>query len=132
VSRLKPLLFDPLPDDVKPQVSFMDRYWLTAEAASVYARAAAVASFELHSPIMAIANGTPAVLLRQPTDTRKGQMWRDLGLQRWIFEIDQATGEDIAERLLEIAADLPKARAQASKARDYAQERMKAMMGAIP
>lgn len=80
VPRLRPLLFDPLPDDVKPSVRVLPRYWLTAEAASVYAKAAAVASFEMHSPIMAVANGTPAVLLRQPTDTRKGQMWRDVGL----------------------------------------------------
>ena len=94
VSRLRPLLFDKLPSDVKPHVRSLDRYWLTAEAASVYARAAAVVSMEQHSPIMAIAAGTPAILVRQPTDTRKGQMWRDIGLDRWIFEIDDSTGRD--------------------------------------
>ena len=91
--RLRPLLYDPLPEDVKPSVAVLDRYWLTAEAASVYARAAAVVSFEMHSPIMAVATGTPAVQLRQPTDTRKGQMWRDVGLDAWLFEIDDSTGE---------------------------------------
>jgi polysaccharide pyruvyl transferase WcaK-like protein len=131
VSRLRPLLFDKLPDDVKPHVEVMDRYWLTAEAASVYAQAAAIASFEQHSPIIAIANGTPAVLLRQPTDTRKGQMWRDIGLHSWIFEIDDTTGEQIAARVLEIARDLPAARATAAKARTFAQERMAAMMKSI-
>ena len=60
VPRLRPLLYDPLPPDVKPHVAVMDRYWLTAEAASVYTRAAAVLSFEMHSPIIAVANGTPA------------------------------------------------------------------------
>lgn len=131
VSRLRPLLFDLLPADVKPRVSVMDRYWLTDEAAGVYAQAAALASFEQHSPIIAIANGTPAVLLRQPTDTRKGQMWRDVGLEPWIFEIDQTTGAQIAARLLEIARDLPAARARAAKARAYAQQRMAAMMEAL-
>lgn len=131
VSRLRPLLFDPLPDDVKPHVAVMDRYWLTAEAASVYAQAAAVASFEQHSPIIAIANGTPAVLLRQPTDTRKGQMWRDVGLNSWIFEIDDSTGAQIAARVLEIGRDLPAARAVAAKARAFAQDRMAAMMASI-
>ncbi len=131
VSRLRPLLFDALPDDVKPHVAVMDRYWLTAEAASVYKQAAAIASFEQHTPIIGIANGTPSMLLRQPTDTRKGQMWRDVGLNDWIFEIDQSTGAQINTRLLEIGRDLPAARAKAAKARDFAQQRMAAMIAEI-
>jgi polysaccharide pyruvyl transferase WcaK-like protein len=131
VVRLKPLLFDPLPDDVKPLVSVMDRYWLTAEAASVYAQAALILSMEMHSPIMAVANGTPAMLLRQPTDTRKGQMWRDVGLKEWIFEIDDTTGKQVAERTLEIAKNLPAARETAKKAREVARKAMEAMVGAI-
>ena len=131
VPRLRPLLYDPLPKDVKPSVVVLDRYWLTAEAASVYARAAAVLSFEMHSPIIAVANGTPAILLRQPTDTRKGQMWRDVGLDRWIFEIDESTGKQIAERLVELGKDLPAARRTAEKARAFARERMAAMVAAI-
>jgi polysaccharide pyruvyl transferase WcaK-like protein len=131
VSRLRALLFDGLPDDVKPHVAVMDRYWLTAEAGSVYARAAAIMSFEQHSPIMAIAAGTPAVLLRQPTDTRKGRMWYDIGLTDWVFEIDQTTGAQIAERIVQIGRDLPTARVLASKARTYTHERMAAMMAAV-
>lgn len=68
------------PADVEPDVAVMDRHWLAAEAASVYAEAAAVLSFEMHSPTMAIAGGTPVIHLRQPTDTSKNQMWRDVGL----------------------------------------------------
>lgn len=110
----------------------MDRYWLTPEACSIYAQAAAVVSFEQHSPIMAIAGGVPAVLLRQPTDTRKGRMWYDLKMDDWVFEIDDATGAQIAARLLEIGRDLPAARAAAAKARARAHERMAAMIAAIP
>jgi len=132
VPLLKTLLFDPLPDDVKPQVAVMDRYWLTAEAASVYARAAAVLSMEMHSPIMAISAGTPAILVRQPTDTRKGQMWRDIGLEPWIFEVDDCTGAQVAARTLEIGRDLPAARKTAAKARELAREKMTAMIAAIP
>jgi polysaccharide pyruvyl transferase WcaK-like protein len=131
VPRLRPLLFDPLPEEIKPSVSVLDRYWLTAEAASVYARAAAVISFEMHSPIMAASAGTPALLLRQPTDTRKGQMWRDIGLDRWIFEIDQSSGRDIAARLLEIARDVPAARQTVAQARAFAHEKMAAMVRAV-
>uniref|UniRef100_A0A7C4QLJ3 Polysaccharide pyruvyl transferase family protein n=1 Tax=Schlesneria paludicola TaxID=360056 RepID=A0A7C4QLJ3_9PLAN len=131
VPRLKPLLYDPLPAEVKRHVAVLERYWLTAEAASVYARAAAVASFEMHSPIIAVANGTPAVLLRQPTDTRKGQMWRDVGLTEWIFEIDDTTGEQVAAKLMEIGKDLPTARRAAAAARERARARMKAMVAEI-
>ena len=131
VPRLRPLLYDPLPAAVKERVAVLDRYWLTAEAASVYARAAAVVSLEMHSPIMAVAAGTPAVLLRQPTDTRKGKMWWDIGLGRWAFEIDAATGADVAARVVEIGKDLPAARKAAATARAFARERMAAMAAAV-
>jgi len=132
VPLLRTLLFDKLPDDVKPFVAVMDRYWITPEACSVYAQAAAVLSAEQHSPIIAISSGVPAVLVRQPTDTRKGQMWYDLKMNDWVFEIDNTTGEQIASRVAQIGRDLPKAREAAAKACDYAQERMAAMIAAIP
>lgn len=131
VVRLRPLLYDPLPADVKPHVAVLDRYWLTAEAAGLYAQAAAVVSLEMHSPIMAVANNTPAILLRTPTDTRKGQMWRDVGLGKWIFEIDESTGQEIAARTIEIGRNLSAARATAQKARAFADERMAAMIAQI-
>lgn len=131
VPLLRPLLFDPLPADVKPRVAVLDRYWLTAEAASVYAQAAAVVSFEMHSPIIAIANGTPAIHLRQPTDTRKGQMWRDVGLEPWLFEIDHSTGQQIAERVVEIGCNPRESRLIATKARAFAHERLAAMVAAF-
>lgn len=131
VPLLRPLLFDKLPDDVKPQVRSLDRYWLTAEACSLYAKAAALVSMEQHSPIMGIAAGVPSVLVRQPTDTRKGRMWYDLGMKDWVFEVDQSTGAQIAARVVEIGRDLPAARVLAAKARDLSQERMEAMIAAI-
>jgi hypothetical protein len=132
VPLLRSLIFDKLPADVKPHVVSLDRYWLTPEACSVYARAAAIVSLEQHSPIMGIAAGVPSVLVRQPTDTRKGRMWYDLKMDDWVFEIDQSTGEQIAARLVRIARDLPDARAAAAKARALAHERMAAMIAAIP
>ena len=132
VPLLRTLIYDRLPGDVKPHVGVMDRYWLTAEACSVYAQAAAIVSLEQHSPIMGIAAGVPSVLVRQPTDTRKGRMWYDLKMDDWVFEIDAATGAQIAARLVQIGRDLPAARTAAAKARDYSQERMAAMIAAIP
>ena len=81
---------------------------------------------------MGIAAGVPSVLLRQPTDTRKGRMWRDLKMDPWAFEIDDTTGAQIATRLVEIARDLPAARTFAAQARTLAHERMAAVIAALP
>jgi len=103
------LVYNPLPDDVKKLVVPRRDYWLPDEAASLYSHATAVVSFECHSPIMALTAGTPAIYLRQPTDTIKGQMYRDIGVPEWIFEIDECTGEQIGERVIGIAKEPAKA-----------------------
>lgn len=96
----------------------MDRYWITAVACSVYAQAAAILSMEQHSPIMGISAGVPAVMVRQPTDTRKGRMWYDLKMTDWIFEVDETTGSQIAERIVQIGKDLPAAQGLAQAAKE--------------
>jgi hypothetical protein len=131
VSRLRSLLFDPLPDDVKPHVVVRPTFWLTDEAASTYARAALVVSIELHSPIIAIANSTPAIHLRQPTDTRKGQMWRDVGLDHWLFEIDDSTGDQIAERVVELYDRADQTQSRVTSARTTVARHAAAMADAI-
>ena len=131
VGLLRPLLFDPLPADVKARVIVRPGYWLPDEAASTYRQAAAVVSLEMHSPIIAIANGRPAIHLRQPTDTRKGQMWRDVGLSDWIFEIDESSGEDIAARLLALHRAPERTKGAVAKARAMTAARGKAMMQAL-
>jgi len=111
------LLIDPLPDDVR---SFVTKrgYWLPDEAASVYSHAFAVLSFECHSPIISLVNGTPAFYLRQPEDTIKGQMYYDLGLSDWVFEIEQVRGSDIAEKLKQVISDYDSAKERVRKLGD--------------
>lgn len=104
VDIMDELLIDPLPEDVKPFV-LKRGYWLPDEAASVYKKAQAVLSFECHSPIIAAVNETPFFYLRQPEDTIKGHMYYDLGFDKWIFEIEQTQGIQIANRLREIWED---------------------------
>lgn len=128
VELLRPLLYDPLPEDVKQRVVVRPGYWLTDEAASTYRQAAAVVSLEMHSPIIAVANGTPAIHVRQPTDTRKGQMWRDVGLEPWLFEVEDAAGPDIAQRLLQLHRDRESTRKRVTAARAFTAERGKRMM----
>ena len=131
VALLRPLLYDPLPDDVKSKVVVRPSYWLTDEAASTYRHAAALVSLEMHSPIIAVAGGRPAIHLRQPTDTRKGQMWRDVGLGGWLFEIDGATGDQIGERLLALHRDVEGTCDATRRARAFADEKCRAMMRAL-
>lgn len=113
---MEALLFDPLPDEVKPFVHRLTDYWLTDEAASVYQRAFAVVSMECHSPIIALANNTPAFYVRQKEDTIKGQMYRDIGLSDWVFEIDEVDGAYIYQTLQQVMADYPAAQAKIADA----------------
>lgn len=114
VGIMDELLIDPLPEDVKPFVQKRG-YWFPDEAASVYAMTFAVLSFECHSPIIALRNGTPAFYLRQPEDTIKGQMYYDLGLNDWVFEIEKTTGTIISERLMGIYERPEKAKGTVKK-----------------
>lgn len=111
VEIMDELLINPLPDDVKPFI-VKRGYWLPDEAASIYAKAHTVLSFECHSPIIAAANGTPCFYLRQPEDTIKGQMYYDLGFNDWAFEINNTTGKQITDRLREVWKDYKKAKAK--------------------
>jgi hypothetical protein len=52
----------------------------------------------MHSPIMAVGNGVPAIVCRFAEPTSKGIMWRDIGLGDWLFD------RDVAEEAREIPA----------------------------
>jgi len=99
------LLYDPLPNDIKEKVIKKTSFWRTDEATTVYKNATAVISLECHSPILAYMQGTPAFYLRQPEDTIKGQMYYDIGLSDWVFEIEETKGQDIVDRLMDVIDD---------------------------
>lgn len=114
VELAKEVLVDPLPADVKKNVVWRDTFWLPDEAASVYAQANAVISVECHSPLIAYRNGTPAFYVRQPSDTCKGQMYRDFGAGDWFFEVEETNGAQMWSRLEPIVANPAKGKAQVS------------------
>ncbi len=105
IEIMQELLIDPLPEDIKPYVSRMTEYWITDVAASVYKRAFAVISMECHSPIISVASNTPAFYIRQKEDTIKGQMYYDIGLSEWVFEIDEVDGMQIYNQLKKLIDD---------------------------
>jgi hypothetical protein len=131
VEMAKRVLVDPLPDDVKPKVVWRDTYWLPDEAASIYAQAQAVLSVECHSPLIALHNGTPAIYVRQPTDTCKGQMYRDFGAGDWLVEVDEITGSDLWSRLEAIHRQPAKAKQRVASIMRDVESRQRRMAEAV-
>jgi len=131
VQMAKDELVDPLPADVKKNVVWRDTYWLPDEAASIYARAQAVISVECHSPLIALHNGTPTFYVRQPTDTCKGQMYRDIGADDWCFEIDETNGAQLWSRLEVIHKNPAAARAKVKSIMATVEARQKRMVDAV-
>lgn len=112
-------LYDPLPPDIKKNCVWRDSFWLPDEATSVYKQARAMVCCEPHSLIMAVANGIPSIHVKQATDTRKGQMWPDIGLADWYFRMDETPASQISRRLLQIHNNYADAQKLANKAMDY-------------
>ena len=131
IELAKEVLVDPLPAEVKKHVVWRDTYWLPDEAASVYAQAQAVVSVECHSPLIALRSGTPAFYVRQPTDTCKGQMYRDFGANDWLFEIDQTSGDQLWSRLQAILRDPAKARSEVKRIMTTVETRQKRMVDVV-
>jgi hypothetical protein len=127
IQTAKEQLVDPLPDDVRKRVIWRDEFWLPDEAAALYARARAVVSVECHSPIIALAAGTPMLHVRQPVDSAKAQMFRDIGAGDWLFEIEQTSSAELWETLRPLHENLPKARARVTEIMTRVAELQRAM-----
>ncbi len=128
----KELLVDPLPDDVKKRVVWREKYWLTDEARSTYLRSAGLFGNEMHSPIMCVGSGVPALVCRWAEQTSKGYMWRDIGLGDWLFDMDDEKDRArVAGAALAFAKDLKGAKEKTEKARAFVRERQTATMKAL-
>lgn len=128
----KEMLYDKLPDDVKGRVVWREKYWLTDEAVSTYVRSAGIFGSEMHSPIMAVGNGVPAIVCRFMEQTSKGIMWRDIGLGDWLFDLDdEAQIPRVAPAVLAMARDPAGAKAKAARAREFVEKRQRETMGAL-
>lgn len=128
----KQILLDKLPEDVKQKVVWRDRYWLTDEAVSTYLRSAGVFGLEMHSPIMALGNGIPAIVGRFAEQTSKGLMWRDIGLGDWLFDFDDEA--DIARyvpAVLALAKDPQDTRQKAARGRKFVEQRQQETMSLL-
>ncbi|WP_345325873.1 polysaccharide pyruvyl transferase family protein [Novipirellula rosea] len=122
-------LYDKLPADVKPRVVWRENFWLTDEALSVYVRSAGLFGSEMHSPIMAVGNGIPAIVCRFAEQTSKGFMWQDIGLGDWLFDLDdEVQSAKIPDAVVAMASDFGAAKAKTEAARQFVQKRQRETM----
>lgn len=122
-------IYDKLPADVKPRVVWREKFWLTDESLSVYVRSAGLFGLEMHSPIMAVGNGIPAIVGRFAEQTSKGFMWRDIGLGDWLFDFDQeAEIANYVPAVLAMAKNPAAAQAKIVKARKFVAQRQRETM----
>ncbi len=128
----KEWVLDHLPEDVKVRVVWRDTKWLLDEAISIYKRSAGLFSHEMHSPIMCIGNGVPAIVVRWEEQSSKGIMWSDIGLGEWLFDFDKE--EEIRRyvpAVVAMAKDTESAKAKVKKAQEFLRERQEATMKAV-
>lgn len=128
----KEMLYDKLPDDVRQRVVWRDRYWLTDEAISTYVQSAGLFGLEMHSPIMCIGNGVPAIVGRFAEQTSKGFMWKDIGLDEWLFDMDQeAQVARLTQTVLSMIQDREQSMAKVQAAQEIVKARQQAMVGQL-
>jgi len=127
----KRLIYDPLPEDIRRQVVNLPSFWNADEAAAIFARAHTVVCHEPHSPIIALANGTPVIHTYSEFHSPKCWMFRDIGLPEWLLEMDETPVETLAETLFEIDRDQAAARAKVRRAMDFVHGRFAASLRGV-
>lgn len=125
-------IVDKLPVEVRERVVWREQFWLTDEALSTYVRSAGLFGLEMHSPIMCIGNGVPAIVCRFNEQTSKGIMWRDIGLGDWLFDFDVEEGiKRLVPAVLKMVNDPAAAKAKVAKARAFVEQRQRETMAVL-
>jgi hypothetical protein len=123
------VILEKLPAAVRSRVVWRPTYWMPGEAVSTYRRSAGLFGNEMHSPIMCIGHGVPAIVCRWAEQTTKGYMWEDIGLGDWLFDFDRDTDRDaLPDAVITMARDPDGARAKAAGAKAFVEERQSATM----
>lgn len=123
---------DQLPPAVASKTAVLRKFWLPDMAASLIERAQVVVSLENHSPIIAATVGTPFIMLHQPEDTIKSQMFSDIGLDDWhIRDIGAVNAAEISSVMMRILRDQAQARNRLAEAMKLVAERHRFGMQAV-
>ncbi len=127
----KRLIHDPLPPEIQKHVVNLETFWNADEAASVFARAHTIVCHEPHSPIIALANGTPIIHTYSEFHSPKCWMFKDIGLTDWLLEYDSTPAAKMAETLFAIHDDYAGAQAKVKKAMAFVHQRQADGMGVV-
>ncbi|TLD70849.1 polysaccharide pyruvyl transferase family protein [Phragmitibacter flavus] len=119
----KRFIYDKLPPEIQQHVVNLDEFWNADEAASVFARAHTVVCHEPHSPIIALANGTPIIHTYSEFHSPKCWMFQDIGLSEWLPEFDSTPAEKMFEILMSIHNDYEGALAKVEKAMAFVHQK---------
>ncbi|MFG0248433.1 MAG: polysaccharide pyruvyl transferase family protein [Phycisphaeraceae bacterium JB051] len=110
------LLHEPLPAKYKQLTRYYDKFWMPCLATSIYQRAHSMLTMDHHSAIMSLSVGTPTLHPRDPMAGRKGQIYNDLDLGDWLFDINHTVTSDIQPALDDLIDQPDHARSRVSKA----------------
>ena len=125
----KTWIYDHLSKEAQERSVWLDHKWTVDEAISVYKLSTGLFSHEMHSPIMCIANGVPAIVVRWAEQSSKGYMWQTIGLGDWLFDFDdEADVKRYAPAVLYFATHYDEAKQRAEKAREFVNARQKETM----
>ena len=117
------MIYDKLPEKTRKNVRFLDEMWLPEEAVAVYSQAETIVSMQMHSIIMALAVGTPVLHPQWWESGRKAWMLKDLGVEEWLFDIDEDPVDDMVNELMEIHNNYDTARNKVKLALDIVHKR---------
>lgn len=86
----------------------------------------------MHSPIMCVGGGVPAIVCQFAEQASKGLMWRDIGLSNWLFDMDDpAQVVRIVPTVLQLAKDPAGARRKAAAGRAFVEQRQQETMAVV-
>lgn len=131
IPSARPLFLEKLPIDVRAHVLARETWWQPDEARAVYARASALIGMEPHSLIMALTAGVPALHAYYAGFGRKAQMYGDIGLGDWLFDLESVSAEAIGDVLLEVHRRTDEARERVASAMAIVRKAESEAMGVV-
>ena len=89
------LIYSRLSPEEQEKCIWMDHFWTTEQARSVYRKAETVISMEMHSIILALGAGTPVLHPRFMEAGRKAWMLHEMNMSEWLFDMDHLCPEEL-------------------------------------
>jgi polysaccharide pyruvyl transferase WcaK-like protein len=128
VENTRKYLYDILDDETKTQCVYMDSFWSSEQAYSIFKRARIITSMEMHSIIMSINVGTPVI--HNPFDEcgRKKYMLNDLGLNKWLIDIDSCSDQAMSDVAMDIHHNFAEAKQYLKELKPALESRFSATM----